>query len=195
MNKVICLSVSVAFMLAGITSCKQAPATRIINGIVYDASMNNLTVISNQGDTINISTTDANPQKVPGVLLNDSVEVTCINEKIGEAQVLKATELTITAHSPYYYIQGTWLEPNPINPEEMQGFTLNQNGTAKSVNMATLLIKGWNLDNKMLTLQYESIGNKQTISGIDTLTIAKINTDSLILMQKEEVVWRLARQK
>lgn len=195
MNKVICLSVSIAFMLAGITSCKQVSATRIIDGIVYDASMNNITVISNQGDTINISTMDANPQKVPGVLLNDSVEVTCINEKIDEAQVLKATELTITAHSPYYYIQGTWLEPNPINPEEMQGFTLNQDGTAKSVNMATLLIKGWNLDNKVLTLQYESIGNKQTISGIDTLTIVKINADSLILMQKEEVVWRLARQK
>ena len=138
---------------------------------------------------------DANPQKVPGVLLNDSVRVTCTYEDIAGVKILKADELTITVHSPYYYIQGTWLEPNPINSQEMQGFTLNQNGTASSVNMATLLIKNWNLDNWTLTLQYESIGNKQTITGTDTLNVVKINADSLILTKKAEVVWRLARQK
>lgn len=70
-------------------------------------------------------------QKVPGVLLNDSVRVTCTHEDIDGVKILKADELTITVHSPYYYIQGTWLEPNPINLKEMQGFTLNQNGTAQ----------------------------------------------------------------
>ncbi|WP_455585061.1 lipocalin family protein [Bacteroides sp.] len=195
MNKLIYLPASVIFILISIISCKQAPATQIINGIVYDASMNNITVISNQGDTINISTMNSNPEKVPGVLLNDSVQVTCTDEKIDGVQILKATELTITVHSPYYYIQGTWLEPNPINPKEMQGFTLHPNGTANSVNMATLLIKNWNLDNKTLTLQYESIGNRQTITGTDTLNIIKINADSLILAQKENIIWRLARQK
>lgn len=195
MKKLIHLSVSAAFLLSAITACKQGPNSQIINGIVYDATMNNITVITDQGDTINISTMDANPQKVPGVLLNDSVKVTCTNENINGVQILKATELTITAHSPYYYIQGTWVEPNPINPKEMQGFTLNQDGTASSVNMATLLIKRWNMNNKTLTLQYESIGNRQTLAGTDTLNVVKINADSLVLAQNSNVVWRLARQK
>ena len=195
MKKLIYLSASAALLLSIITSCKQVPTTQTINGIVYDASMNNITVISNQGDTINISTMDTNPQKVPGVLQNDSVKVTCSTENIDGVQVLKAAELTVTAHSPYYYIQGTWLEPNPINAQEMQGFTLNPNGTAQSVNMATLLIKNWNLDNKTLTLQYESIGNKQTIMGTDTLSITKIDADSLILSKNTNVIWRLARKK
>lgn len=195
MKKLIHLSVSAAFLLSAITACKQGPNSQIINGIVYDATMNNITVITDQGDTINISTMDANPQKVPGVLLNDSVKVTCTNENINGVQILKATELTITAHSPYYYIQGTWVEPNPINPKEMQGFTLNQDGTASSVNMATLLIKRWNMNNKTLTLRYESIGNRQTITGTDTLNVIKINADSLVLAQDSNVVWRLARQK
>ena len=195
MKKLIYLSASAALLLSVITSCKLVPTTQIINGIVYDASMNNITVISDQGDTVNISTMDANPQKVPGVLLNDSVKVTCSNENIDGNRVLKATELTVTVHSPYYYIQGTWLEPNPINAQEMQGFTLNPNGTAQSVNMATLLIKNWNLDNKTLTLQYESIGNKQTIMGTDTLSITKIDADSLILSKNTNVIWRLARKK
>lgn len=195
MKKLIYLSASAALLLSVITSCKQVPTTQIIDGIVYDASMNNITVISDQGDTVNISTMDANPQKVPGVLLNDSVKVTCSNENIDGNRVLKATELTVTVHSPYYYIQGTWLEPNPINAQEMQGFTLNPNGTAQSVNMATLLIKNWNLDNKTLTLQYESIGNKQTIMGTDTLSITKIDADSLILSKNTNIIWRLARKK
>ena len=59
MKKLVYLSTSVVFLLAGIISCKQAPVTQIINGIVYDASMNNLTIISDQGDTVNISTMDA----------------------------------------------------------------------------------------------------------------------------------------
>lgn len=195
MKKLIYLSVSAAFLLSTITACKQRPNSQIINGIVYDATMNNITVITDQGDTINISTMDANPQKVPGVLLNDSVKVTCTNENINGVQFLKAEELTITVHSPYYYIQGTWVEPNPINPKEMQGFTLNQDGTASSVNMATLLIKRWNMNNRILTLQYESIGNRQTITGTDTLNVIKINADSLVLAQNSNVVWRLARQK
>lgn len=195
MKKFIYLSVSAAFLLSAVTSCKQAPASQIITGSVYDATMNNITVISDRGDTVNISTMDTSPQKVPGVLLNDSVKVTCTNEKVNGVEILKAEELTITVHSPYYYIQGTWVEPNPIDPKEMQGFTLNQDGTASSVNMATLLIKKWNLDNKTLTLQYESIGNKQTIVGTDTLSVVKINADSLVLARNSEVVWRMARQK
>lgn len=195
MKKLIHLSVSAAFLLSAITACNQVPNSQIINGIVYDATMNNITVITDQGDTVNISTMDANPQKVPGVLLNDSVKVTCTNENINGVQILKATELAITAQSPYYYIQGTWVEPNPINPKEMQGFTLNQDGTASSVNMATLLIKRWNMNNKTLTLQYESIGNRQTLAGTDTLNVVKINADSLVLAQNSNVVWRLARQK
>lgn len=195
MKKFIYLSLCVTLFISGISSCKQTPSSRIIEGIVYDASMNNITIISDQGDTVNISTMNTNPSKVPGVLLNDSVKVTCVNENADGTEILKATSLIITAHSPYYYIQGTWLEPNPIDPKEMQGFTLNQNGTAISVNMATLVFKSWNLENRTLTLQYESIGNKQTFEGTDTLDIAKINADSLILKQKGAIMWRLSRKK
>ena len=88
MKKLIYLFV-LAFLVGSISSCKQ------VNGIVYDATMNNITLITGKGDTINISTMDANPDKVPGVLLEDSVEVTCIKEKIEGGEILKATELVI----------------------------------------------------------------------------------------------------
>lgn len=77
------------------SSCKQESQFRVINGIVYDATMNNITLITGGRDTINISTMDANTNKVGGVLLDDSVEVTCVKEKIGGTEILKATEVTI----------------------------------------------------------------------------------------------------
>lgn len=85
------------FLLGCISSCMQEKQQfHVINGTVYDATMNNIMVITGKGDTINISTMDADTKKVPGVLLEDSVEVTCVKEKIeGGGEVLKAVELVI----------------------------------------------------------------------------------------------------
>lgn len=195
MRKLVYLSICSVLLLGSIASCKKAAGPQVISGIVYDASMNNITVITDQGDTVNISTMNTNPQKVPGVLLLDSVKVTCIDENIDGTKILKAEDLTITVHSPYFYIQGEWVEPNPINAQEVQGFALNPNGTANSINMATLVMKNWNLNNNTLLLQYQSIGNKQTFDGTDTLHVVKLNADSLVLSENGNIVWRLGRKK
>lgn len=195
MKQLAYLSICSVLLLSSIASCKKSTASQVISGIVYEASMNNITLITNQGDTVNISTMDADPQKVPGVLLLDSVKVTCIDENVDGNQVLKAEDLTITVHSPYFYIQGEWVEPNPVNAQEVQGFVLNQDGTARSINMATLVMKSWNLEGKELMLQYQSIGNGQTIDDTDTLNVVKLNADSLVLSRKGYITWRLGRKK
>lgn len=195
MKNFVYLSAGLMLLAGGVTSCKNPAAPQVISGIVYDASMNNIVVVTNQGDTVDISTMDSDPLKVPGVLLNDSVEVTCINEEVNGTRILKATDLIIKVHSPYFYIQGTWVEPNPIAPTEVQGFTLNQDGTARSVNMATLLFKKWSLNHKVLTLSYESVGNGQTFASVDTLDIVKIDADSLVLANNRgTIAWRLTRE-
>ena len=59
---------------AGLTAC--APETpQSIHGIVTDASMNDILVVTDQGDTVAISTMDADPAKVPGVLVDDDGKV------------------------------------------------------------------------------------------------------------------------
>ena len=72
--------------IGSIVACKQESKFQIINGIVYDATMNNITLITGKGDTVNISTMDANRDKVCGVLLE---------EKMEGKEILKAAELTI----------------------------------------------------------------------------------------------------
>lgn len=196
-KNILSLAIAASAVLA-FASCGPKPAApQTVDGIVLDASMNTVTLITTMGDTLNISTMNADPAKVAGVLIDDSVKLTYLPVDMGGVQVLQAQELTVTAHSPYFYIQGAWVEPNPIDPAAVQGMQLNQDGTASSIGMATLQITGWNLtDANTLILNETSIGNKQTIKGMDTLTVVKLNADSLVLAGKDGgVMWRLGRQK
>lgn len=196
MKKVIYLSLFWSLLIVlGVGGCQSSDKAQTLSGIVFDASMNNIVVITTKGDTVDISTMDTDPAKVPGVLIDDSVKITYRKEQMNNGTVLKAQQLIVTVHSPYYYIQGTWLEPNPIDSAERQGFTLNQDGTASSVNMATLEIRDWNLNNRVLILGYKSIGNGQSFEGQDTLNIVKLNADSLVLSRNNIIRWRLAREK
>jgi len=61
---------------------------------------------------------------------------------------------------------GSWVEPNPINEMEVQGFRIKADGSMESINMATLVYKKWWKEHGKLYLLSESIGNGNT--NIDT---------------------------
>lgn len=63
---------------------------------------------------------------------------------------------------------GSWIQPNPANEKEVQGFDLKEDGTAESINMATLKTSKWWVEGDQLFLEQESIGNGT--SGVDTLS-------------------------
>lgn len=89
---------------------------------------------------------------------------------------------------------GKWVEP--INGQDggFQGITLNEDGTASSINMHTLVFEKWQKVGDKLVLSGKSIGNGQTIIFTDTMTIQKLTKDSLLLSQNEYVV-RYSKQK
>ena len=62
---------------------------------------------------------------------------------------------------------GSWVQPNPINEREVQGFILKEDGTAESINMATLIYKNWWTKEGKLFIVAESLGNGT--SSIDTI--------------------------
>jgi hypothetical protein len=91
--------------------------------------------------------------------------VSCNNTiKEGEPE----TTITETVKDTTNLLVGSWVQPNPINDKEVQGFLINSDGTAESINMATLLYKKWWEENGKLILVAESIGNGS--SSIDTIT-------------------------
>ena len=83
-------------------------------------------------------------------------------------------------------IQGTWVQPIPGMTEQVQGFTLYSDGSAESVNMATLQYTQWSLpEPETLILYGQSIGNGQTVEFCDTLAIALLSSESLVLHRGE----------
>jgi hypothetical protein len=70
---------------------------------------------------------------------------------------------------------GSWVEPNPINANEVQGIKINEDGTAKSINMSTLVYKKWWKENDKIALVFESIGNGLTIIDTTKFEIIKLN--------------------
>ncbi len=194
MKQKIMLIVIFAFILAAMNSCKKNSTPENSSGYVVDASMNNITIVTAKGDTLNISTMDADPQKVIGVALGDTVNVTYTKYKLENGNVLRALELKIIGHVKNISVIGSWVTPNPINSKEVQGMRLKEDGTAVSINMATLVFQKWKMQDKTLILTSKSIGNKQEFECIDTLQINKLDADSLVLSQHGEIIWALARQ-
>ncbi|MDE5944542.1 MAG: lipocalin family protein [Rikenella sp.] len=110
---------------------------------------------------------------------------------------LGAAIFSISCDSTIGAIEGAWTEPNPIDPATQQGFRLHPDGTAESIGMETLVFQGWSLaDDRTLVLTGESIGNGRTIPVADTLTIERLDADSLVLSDGTgTAVWRLGREK
>lgn len=91
-------------------------------------------------------------------------------------------------------LEGTWMEPVPGMENMEQGITLEKDGKASSVNMATLQYKSWKQDGKKLLLQGTSIGNGVSIEFTDTMNIEKVTQDSLIL-KRGNFMLKYKRQK
>ena len=58
---------------------------------------------------------------------------------------------------------------------------MGADGKAASINSATLVYKSWKREGDKVIMGIESIGNGQTIASTDTMSVLKLNKDSLIL--------------
>lgn len=93
-------------------------------------------------------------------------------------------------------VSGKWVQPVPgFDADAVQGVELSEDGTAKSINMATLQYSSWDRVGNLMYLTGKSIGNGQTIDFTDTLSISKCDPDSLVLMMKSGYKMRYSKMK
>lgn len=76
---------------------------------------------------------------------------------------------------------GRWIQPVAGLDKETQGFLLRKNGTAKSINMYTLVYEKWLLTHDTLLLWNHSEGVKDTSTIVDTTIIKELSDTSLVL--------------
>jgi len=98
------------------------------------------------------------------------------------------TSNTDTAKALEKLMYGTWVQPNPINEKEVQGFKLNKDSSAESINMATLIYRYWWINDQHLYLIRESKGNKQTITDTIIFPVLHVTDQELILKDRDRTV-------
>ena len=76
---------------------------------------------------------------------------------------------------------GRWIQPVAGLDKETQGFQLRKNGTAKSINMYTLVYEKWKLTHDTLLLWNHSEGVKDTSTIVDTTIIKELSDTTLVL--------------
>ncbi len=88
---------------------------------------------------------------------------------------------------------GTWLQPIPGQTDSFQGFTLQADGRATSVNMYTLQYENWQKRDDVLILKGKSIGNGRTIDITEEFTIKQLD-DKHLSLQLGNFVTNYTRQ-
>lgn len=149
-----------------------------VTGTVYDATMNGVTVITSKNDTVFVSTINAKDAGYTGqsFVIDDTLS---IDYKVMDG-INIAINWKVKPTSKADLLIGSWIKPiTGIAGED--GFLLNENGSAASINSATLLYKSWKREGDKIIMSIESIGNGQTISSVDTMKILKLDKDSLVL--------------
>lgn len=105
-----------------------------------------------------------------------------IMRKQGQKVILCVSALLLVAcGGSENSIEGTWTEPVPGMENMEQGFTLDKDGKASSVNMATLQYENWKQEGDRLILSGKSVGNHQTLEFSDTMEIERLTADTLVL--------------
>ncbi|MCH3924052.1 MAG: lipocalin family protein [Bacteroidales bacterium] len=91
-------------------------------------------------------------------------------------------------------IIGIWTEPIVGQVGKKQGIEFNKDGSAKSINMATLVIKSYIKEGNKLKLVSKSIGNGNEFMDTMTYDITTLNEKELKLSYKGNVVWDLKKK-
>lgn len=97
---------------------------------------------------------------------------------------LAATSALAPATAPLTQsaLVGSWVEPNAADPHWSEGFTLREDGTASSINMATLTYRSWVLQGNRLALEAISTGNHTSSTGTEAYTVRAVSDSELDLI-------------
>ena len=113
-----------------------------IYGVCGEASaMNTLQLIADNGDTLIISTTEAQDAGTMfgGIAVGDRMAV--IMPKGSSAALMVLNESTLL---------GDWVMPNPLDGTSSMGIRFKEGGVAESINHGAVLYKSWRLVNGQL---------------------------------------------
>lgn len=149
----------------------------MVFGICGEGSaMNTLEVITDTGDTLNLSLEKAKEEGhvYGGYSVGDRIAVYLLKKDNEPLVVINETTL-----------MGNWLMPNPIDGSSTLGMSIKDGGIAESINQPTIIFKTWKIVNGQLeiTLVREGGGDEEETNSY---SMEKLDADSLIFYGPED---------
>lgn len=153
-----------------------------VRGIVFETSQNSLIMVDEDGDTILFSMIDADKVGADKIAMGDTAEVHFQGHLItGNYKPNVATKVVFNRVKMQSPLIGKWVQPIPGQVGKIQGIMFNNDGTAASINMSTLVYDSWHGGGDTLYLRGKSIGNGLTIVFDNVIIYQMPTPDSLIL--------------
>jgi len=179
-----CMNKSVSVPFEEVNMDKVVRDTMIYGFCARGSDRTRLVVITDAGDTLALNVEKARTDSLikGGYAPGDEVAVAVDADTANATMVVNKSAL-----------YGNWVVPNPIDGSSYMGVSIRKGGTAESIDQSETIYKSWRLFNGKLILvltREDGIGSDET----QTLDIKRITSDSLILMEDEDI-YEYGRQR
>lgn len=140
-------------------------------------SMNTLQMITDNGDTLMLSTEIAQEdgRVFGGYKVGDRLAV------LADLKVMRATMVINQS-----LLMGNWVMPNPMDGSSEMGISIKDGGIAESINQSSIVYKTWRLNNGVLEIVNvrEDAGN---FEEKETFELLYLSSDSLSYRDRETI--------
>ena len=155
-----------------------------------ESAMNTLQLITDNGDTLNLSVNEAQDQNhvLGGYSVGDRMAVLTNKERTAATLVINLSTLL-----------GNWVMPNPIDGSEETGISIREGGVAESIDQAAIVYRTWRISNGLLEIVSVREGGTEE-EETNLYEILSLGNDSLVFKtvgkpREDEETFRYSRQQ
>jgi hypothetical protein len=149
-----------------------------IYGTCGDGSaMNSLQLITDNGDTLLLSTAMAQESNAlfGKYEVGDRMAVIASGDRTQAQMVINLTTLL-----------GDWVTPNPLDGSSFMGFTVKEGGILESINQTSVIYMTWQVQNGQLVLESVRDGGGD-FEEQESFKFRYLSQDSLVIENSEEI--------
>lgn len=162
-----------------------------VYGLCGDGSaMNTLQLITDTGDTLNLSVAEAKDQNhvLGGYNVGDRMAVLTDRNRTMATLVINESALL-----------GNWVMPNPIDGSDETGISIREGGVAESIDQTSITFRTWRITNGLLELVFVREGGADE-EETNLYEILNLGNDSLVYKtvgkpREEEETFEYKRQQ
>jgi hypothetical protein len=154
------------------------------------SAMNTLQLLTDTGDTLTLSTLDAQEQNhvLGGYNVGDRLAVLTDRKRTKATLVINESTLL-----------GNWVMPNPLDGSDETGISIREGGVAESIDQSVIIYRTWRINNGLLELISTREGGVDE-EEVNLYEILSLGNDSLVFKtvgkpRDEEETFEYSRQQ